>query len=655
MTLRDRRGKTLLGLGVVMTIVAVAFVRLDESERKAGANEARTESPSPPPRKVKPGLSINDPRAYQGYTLLAPMNRKRTYLIDMAGRVAKTWESNASPALGASLLAGGHLLRPARENDQPLTVAPGGGGLIQEFDWDGRLVWNFNYGDDAHCPHHEAIKLPSGNVLMIVWDRKTSKEAVDAGRIPDRVNDWPLQADCLVEVKPTGPTTGEVVWEWHLWDHLIQDHDPDKANYGDVAAHPERVDVNFEEGVMAAMLASPAGIDKLRSIGYLGGAPAAKPSSPINPDWTHFNSVDYNPALDQIAIGVHGFSEVWIIDHGTTTAEASGHTGGRAGKGGDLLYRWGNPLAYRTGQADDRKLFHQHNAHWIPEGLPGAGHLLVFNNGIHRPGVEHSSVEEIVLPVDPDGRYQQAVGKPFGPVGSVWSYSAPKKSDFYSPVVSGAQRLPNGDTLICSGSDGTIFEVTTAGELVWKYVNGLLDDATPSQPTPGHSLPFSLDDTLGLTEHQRNDLIAFRKGLDETLKATLSDDQRKRLDKRAGSGPSSYAPPGQLMATSTRITLKLSPDQKATLDGLQEQIDQKLESLLTVDQKARLERQRDDFAHGHRGGSPGVSSGLTAAGPVVPGDPVVNSVGSGLFRAYRYGSDDPELVDKDLTSVEDVK
>ncbi|MGC8644373.1 MAG: hypothetical protein ACP5XB_31305, partial [Isosphaeraceae bacterium] len=59
--------------------------------------------------------------------------------------------------------------------------------------------------------------------------------------------------------------------------------------------------------------------------------------------------------LDQILLSVHSFSEIWIIDHGTTTAEAATHKGGRSGKGGDLLYRWGNPQAYRAGTAADQQ------------------------------------------------------------------------------------------------------------------------------------------------------------------------------------------------------------------------------------------------------------------------------------------------------------
>ena len=136
---------------------------------------------------------------------------------------------------------------------------------------------------------------------------------------------------------------------------------------------------------------------------------AAVPGGP-NADWTHINAVAYNADLDQIVISVHAFSEIWIIDHSTTTEEAAGHTGGKRGKGGDLLYRWGNPRAYRAGTNVDQKLFVQHNAHWIPKGLPGEGHMLVFNNGNRRPDGAYSSVDEIVLPVKSDGTYERSRG-----------------------------------------------------------------------------------------------------------------------------------------------------------------------------------------------------------------------------------------------------
>ena len=208
---------------------------------------------------------------------------------------------------------------------------------------------------------------------MIAWDKKTTEDATAAGRRPESVPNG-LMVDSLVEIKPTGKTTGQVVWEWHLWDHLIQDHDKTKTNYGTVSAHPELVDVNFGQDVVGAIAATPDGANNLRSIGYVGNTPnppnGRGPGGPGrgNPDWTHINSVAYNADLDQIVVSVHNFSEIWIIDHSTTTAEAASHKGGTSGKGGDLLYRWGNPRAYRAGTNVDQRLFAQHNASWIPKG-----------------------------------------------------------------------------------------------------------------------------------------------------------------------------------------------------------------------------------------------------------------------------------------------
>jgi hypothetical protein len=179
-------------------------------------------------------------------------------------------------------------------------------------------------------------------------------------------------------------------------------------------------------------------------------------------------------------LSVHNLSEVWIIDHSTTTAEAAGHTGGRSSKGGDILYRWGNPQVYRAGTADDQRLFVQHNTHWIPKGLPGAGHMLVFNNGRRGESGSYSSVDEIVLPVDAQGRYAREPGQKFGPAEPVWSYVAPNPPDFYSSFISGASRLPNGNTIICSGANGILFEVAPDKQVVWQYNNP--PHTQPAQP-----------------------------------------------------------------------------------------------------------------------------------------------------------------------------
>ncbi|HSQ58252.1 MAG TPA: aryl-sulfate sulfotransferase, partial [Gemmata sp.] len=430
------------------------------------------------PPAVRLGLNLSDAKAAcAGYTLMAPANSTTTYLIDLDGRVVKTWQSDCKPGHSAYLLENGHLLRPGTLVNPPFHVFGGAAGRIQEFSWDGELLWDFTYADDMHLGHHDICRLPNGNVLLLVWEQKTREEAIAAGRRPETVNRAGLAADTVVEIKPTGKTTGEVVWEWHAWDHLVQDFEKTKDHFGDVGKHPQRIDLNFGDSTIAAMVPKPDEVEKLQAIGLVGGVDR-KPG-PVSVDWLHFNAVAYNPELDQVMLSVHQFSEFWVIDHSTTKQEAAGETGGKSGKGGGLLYRWGNPRAYRAGSVKDQKLFNQHNAQWIAKGLPGAGHILVFNNGPRRPGGPYSSADEIVPPVDAAGHYAYTAGEPYGPAAPMWSYSAPNKKDFYSSFISGAHRLPNGNTFICSGANGTLFEVTEKKEVVWKYLNPVLGIPSP--------------------------------------------------------------------------------------------------------------------------------------------------------------------------------
>src|SRR5436190_5030317 len=317
------------------------------------------------------GVFLNDPRSEPGYTLVAPMRSTRTYLVDNAGRLVHDWTSTSDPGAAVYLCEDGNLLRT--ETTGNMTFRSGGaGGRIRILDWDSVPVWSFTYSTTGHLQHHDAKRLPNGNVVTIAWELKTRAESIAAGRNPALLTDNALWPDHVIEIEPDGLGGGRIVWEWHLWDHLVQDFDATKANYGTVASSPELVDVNFTGG------------------GAMAGAA----------DWTHVNAIAYHEAFDQLVISSHNTSEIWVIDHGTTTAEAAGHTGGRYGKGGDLLYRWGNPQAYRAGTAADRKLFGQHDAQWIPVGRPGAGELLIFNNGAGRPGGNLSSADEITVPVD---------------------------------------------------------------------------------------------------------------------------------------------------------------------------------------------------------------------------------------------------------------
>lgn len=363
-----------------------------------------------------------------------------THLLNMdTEEIVHSWNRTTTVGNCVYLLENGNLLRPGLSFTGGM-MGGGAGGLIEEIDWDNEVVWSYEYASDTYKQHHDAIRLPSGNTLFIAWEVKSATEAVQAGR-DESVEMWP---DHLVEVEPTGSSGGTIVWEWHAWDHLIQDHDPSVDNYGVVADHPELIDVN---------------LGTIRSGGPGGGA-----------DWLHLNSVYYNEELDQVLVSSHTLDEIWVIDHSTTTAEAAGHTGGTYGRGGDLLYRWGNPANYRAGTSSDRKLFVVHCVSWIPVGFPGEGHILLFNNGDGRPDGNYSSVEELVSPVDSSGAYPMSSGV-WGPTEPTWIYSVGPV--FYSNHISSAQRLISGNTFICEGTSGYLFEVTPSAETVWDYDVGM--------------------------------------------------------------------------------------------------------------------------------------------------------------------------------------
>lgn len=402
------------------------------------------------------GLFVYDSASYNGYTLFAPTGSTTTYLMDNYGRVVHTWESDYAPGESVYLLENGNIVRAVK--------IPGGAG-VEETAWDGAVVWFFDYAGSDHRQHHDIEPLPNGNVLILAREFKTYDEAIAAGRDPSLLVADELWPEYIVEVEPTGPTGGNIVWEWHLWDHLIQDYDSTKNNYGNVMGHPELLDINF--------------IKHRQS------------------DWIHANAVEYNPDLDQIILSSRALSEIWIIDHSTTTEEAAGHSGGNHGKGGDFLYRWGNPQSYRAGTIGDQKYYAQHSPQWIKPDLPGEGNILVFNNGDGRPEGQYSTIDEFIPPVDENGMYSQtAPGVPYGPASQLWTYIADPPESFYSGSISGAQRMPNGNTLVCSGRTGRFFEVTPAGDIVWEYINPVTDAGIMEQ---GEQVPAASNSVFRIT------------------------------------------------------------------------------------------------------------------------------------------------------------
>ncbi|MEQ9411466.1 MAG: aryl-sulfate sulfotransferase [Fuerstiella sp.] len=422
------------------------------------------------PRFAQPGVVKTSDEVSPGYILISPLSSTRSFLLNNQGQVVHYWQADRKPGQASYLLEDGSLLRAGKvDNFFQFPSTTGSGGRIQKYDWDGNLIWDFVSSSPYRMNHHDLEPLPNGNVLCVVWESYQREVAIDAGRNPDRLIGDVLWFEAIFELKPKGLHEAEIVWKWSLRDHLVQDWDESKDNYGNPADHPELVDVNF----------------MLR--------PAA--------DWVHMNAIDYHPELDQIMVCSRSLNEFWIIDHSTTTEEAAGHSGGRRGRGGDLLYRWGNPQTYRRGTPEDRMLFNPHDAHWIPAGLPGAGHVLLFNNGLAGTDQDFSSADEIKLPLKPDGTYHREKDQPFGPDDIEWTFEDP--GNFFSPRISGAQRLPNGNTLICSGTQHLLMQVTPDARIVWMYrnpprfrnpPNTKTTPPSPPRPSPADLPPELLDE-----------------------------------------------------------------------------------------------------------------------------------------------------------------
>ena len=396
------------------------------------------------------GTVVNEPEADQGYTLFTPIGHLKTYLIDPCGRLVNSWSSTYPPALTAYLHTDGSLYRAGRIANQSMNIT-GMGGRIERFDWEGNLTWGYDYYGPVFAPHHDFCVLPNGNVILIVSQKKTRDEAIQAGRdsVAFPASNSALLTEYLVELEPIGADSARIVWEWHVWDHLIQDVDPSKPNYGNPLQHPERIDINFTD------------FNDLQ-------------------DFLHMNSVRYNPELDQLLVSNRHISEVWIIDHSTTTEEAASSQGGNSGRGGDLLFRWGNPESTGAGLPSNQYFSSQHNAGWI-----NSHRFLVYNNS---PNRGYSSVDQVELQRDSAGHYLQSAGyflpaQPADTLSLAVNLSAGR--------LSSAQVLDNGHILVCSGVQGYFTEIDSQHQIIWQYRSPVSPNGIVAQGTTNANSLFS--------------------------------------------------------------------------------------------------------------------------------------------------------------------
>lgn len=350
-----------------------------------------------------------------GYVLAIENGGTSSYLLNKEGFRVYEWTFEDNLGNDVEILPNGNLVGIFKA-ENPEIAFGGYGGIIKILNSDGTTDWELPYASTDMISHHDVEMLPNGNILFIVWERIDSALAAQQGVNTTTTDIFP---EVLVEVNPS---TNQVVWEWHSFNHIIQDQFSNLPNYGDVAANPQLIDINYDV------------VD--------------------NGDIMHANGIDYDEEKDVIYLSVNYYSEVWVIDHSTTTAQAATNSGGNYNKGGDLIYRFGNPSAYNNTEGE-RIFFNNHFPNLLEGNEPGAGNILVYGNGVNQ-----STVFELDLPENfslmPNANNEPNI---------VWSFTDP---DLWFGRISGAVRLQNGNTLIAEGDYG-FWEVTPNNDVVWKY------------------------------------------------------------------------------------------------------------------------------------------------------------------------------------------
>ena len=404
------------------------------------------------------GLFKTSNEVSEGYVLVAPLFYTKAYLINNCGESVHEWNFDTSSG-PLYLLEDGRLLRTGWDTDTQFK-AGGVTGYLELLDWESNIIWSYKISNAQESLHHDVFMMQNGNILATVWERKTKEDVLNAGRNPDLFSEE-IFSEKVIELKPIDENTYEIVWQWSTWDHLIQEYDPELINYGNVTEHPELLNINYTSDLAEGR------------------------------DWIHFNSIDYNPELNLILLSARHFNEIWIIDHSTTTEEAAGHSGGDYKKGGDLLYRWGNPRAYN--HADNQQLFGQHDVRWIMGS--SLLEIKLFNNGFNR-SPNHSYIETITPVLNEENEFLTGTDGTYLPPNSEQLYTQTDEN-FYSSITSGSQLLKEGKNLLVTlGASGHCYEVELeTGEVLWEYVSPV----TGQGPQPQGSNVVSPDPTKSNT------------------------------------------------------------------------------------------------------------------------------------------------------------
>jgi len=353
-----------------------------------------------------------------GLVLISDFTTESVVLIDIDNSIVNSWEINDFDFFRSYLTSDSILVAISKFNNIP---------VLQKYTWDGIVLWTYMFEVGECIMHHEQAILPNGNILAIC------KETISAGENIYFNED--IVIDKIIEIEPVENNQANIIWEWRFYDHLIQDYNSEIPNYGNIANNPQLFNINA-----------------YNSLG----------------DFTHLNCVDFNAELNQIVFSSRALNEVFIIDHSTTTEEAKSHIGGIYGKGGDFLYRRGNPINYNRGDFGDQKLHAPHAVNWINSDYPGGGNILLYDNGYDDV---ISAIIEFQPPILSNGSYFLNEYESYEPNEYTWiNYS----SDYFSLSHSGAFRMPNGNTLVTSFGipplyENNIFEIDNNGVVHWEY------------------------------------------------------------------------------------------------------------------------------------------------------------------------------------------
>lgn len=390
------------------------------------------------------GTTLYNPdKAWGGYTVFQALERGAV-LIDMNGAELRLWEG--LHGFPNKILPGGYILGHSGERDSRYGMQDMV-DLIQ-VDWDGNVVWKFNGYEHINDPdlpaewmaraHHDYQRSGNpvgyyapglepqslgGNTLILAHKNLHN----------ERISDKLLLDDTIIEVD----WQGNILWEWRCSDHFDE--------------------LGFDDAAKTALYHNP---NMRKSGGGMG-------------DWMHINSMSAlgpNRWFDQGDTRFHPDNIIWDARESNIIAITDKQSGKIVWKLGP---DYGTPELRHIGW-----IIGQHHAHMIPAGLPGAGNILVFDNGgwagygapnpASADGVKNAWRDHSrVLEINP------------ATLDIVWRYSPyeagiPHPTDafrFYSPYISNIQRLPNGNTLINEGANGRLFEVTADHEIVWEYVS----------------------------------------------------------------------------------------------------------------------------------------------------------------------------------------